>query len=199
MGYNFSNLQGPLDQGDVRNFKMGWNAGVGMSIPMVPGLNFHPEIQLCMRGTSQTYKFFSVDLLDSSETNITRKSNVSFYYLDIPLAFEYGFSSNFKLLAGPYVGWLTAVNIDDEFTEVISTEDGRISSTRSFSENLVSSIPFFEFDAGVVFGFLLNTEKNFQFGVRFNKGFQDVTRTNYDYGKGLDSNISFQMLLGWIF
>jgi hypothetical protein len=151
-GVNFSNFRIGDEFAD-NNIKAGLNLGLFFKLPVSEAVAIQPEILYSSKGSKFEYDNF---LQGEGEYRF------NFNYLELPIMGVFSLGDHFNIQAGPYVGYLTSVNIKD------MNENGSIQGVKDLNEK-----SFNRFDYGLAAG--IGADFNgFIAGVRYNYGLNEV-------------------------
>lgn len=165
-GVNFSNFRIGDDFAD-NNIKAGLNLGLFFKMPVSEAVAIQPEILYSSKGSKLEYNNF---LQGEGEYRF------NFNYLELPVLAVFSLGDNFNIHAGPYVAYLTSVNIKD------MEEDGSIQGVKELNED-----NFNRFDYGLAAG--IGADFNgFTAGVRYNYGLNEVGESGSLSGQVLNDS-----------
>lgn len=151
-GVNFSNFTVGDDVAD-NNIKAGLNLGLFFKMPVSDAVAIQPEILYSSKGSKLEYDNF---------LNGEGEYRFNFNYLELPIMAVFSLGDHFNIHAGPYLAYLTSVNIKD------MKEDGSIQGVSDLNEK-----NFNRFDYGLAAG--IGADFNgFNAGVRYNYGLNEV-------------------------
>ncbi len=151
-GVNFSNFRIGDEIGD-NNVKAGLNLGLFFKMPISDAVAIQPELLYSSKGSKIEYDNF---LQGEGEYRF------NFNYIELPVMAVFSLGDVFHIQAGPYVSYLTSVNIKD------MKEGGTIQGVRDLKED-----NFNRFDYGLAAG--IGADFNgFNVGVRYNYGLNEV-------------------------
>ena len=145
-GANLSNLY--VKDVTDENSKLGFQVGVFAKAPITKFFSIQPELIYTQKGTE----------LDYNNIFANGKASFNLQYVELPVMGVINVSNNFNLQIGPYISYLSSVNVKNK----------RSNGTYDF-EKEVSKKNFEEFDYGVAGGFGFDAEK-FGLGLRYNYG-----------------------------
>lgn len=165
-GVNFSNFRIGDDFAD-NNIKAGLNLGLFFKMPVSDAVAIQPEILYSSKGSKLEYNNF---LQGEGEYRF------NFNYLELPILAVISLGDNFNIHAGPYVSYLTSVNIKD------MQEDGSIQGVKDLNEKNFNRI-----DYGLAAG--IGADFNgFIAGVRYNYGLNEVGESGSLSGQVLNDS-----------
>jgi len=151
-GVNFTNFRTGDEIAD-NNVKAGLNLGLFFKLPVSNAIAIQPELLYSSKGSKIEYDNF---LQGDGEYRF------NFNYLELPVMGVFSLGDHFNIQAGPYVSYLTSVNIKD------MTEDGSIQGVQDLKEDNFNRI-----DYGLAAG--IGADFNgFVAGVRYNYGLNEV-------------------------
>ena len=165
-GVNFSNFRIGDDFAD-NNIKAGLNLGLFFKMPVSDAVAIQPEILYSSKGSKLEYNNF---LQGEGEYRF------NFNYLELPVLAVISLGDHFNIHAGPYVSYLTSVNIKD------MQEDGSIQGVKDLNEKNFNRI-----DYGLAAG--IGADFNgFIAGVRYNYGLNEVGESGSLSGQVLNDS-----------
>ena len=151
-GVNFSNFRIGDEFAD-NNIKAGLNLGLFFKMPVSDAVAIQPEILYSSKGSKLEYDNF---IQGEGEYRF------NFNYLELPIMGVFSLGDHFNIQAGPYIAYLTSVNIKD------MKENGSIQGVNDLNEK-----NFNRFDYGLAAG--IGADFNgFIAGVRYNYGLNEV-------------------------
>lgn len=164
-GVNFSNFR--VDDVGDNNIKAGLNLGLFFKMPIAQAVAIQPELLYSSKGSKLEYNNF---LQGEGEYRF------NFNYLELPIMAVFSIGDNFNIQAGPYVAYLSSVNIKD------MEEDGSIQGVKDLDES-----NFNRFDYGLAAG--IGADFNgFTAGVRYNYGLNEVGESGSLSGQLLNNS-----------
>jgi hypothetical protein len=150
-GVNFSNFR--VDDVGDNNIKAGLNLGLFAKMPVSESVAIQPELLYSSKGSKIEYDNF---IQGDGEYRF------NFNYLELPILGVFSLGDHFNLQAGPYVAYLTSVNIKD------MKEGGTIQGVKDLREK-----DFNRFDYGLAAGIGADFS-GFNAGIRYNYGLNEV-------------------------
>ncbi len=189
-GINFASVGGSSSD-DVSPLT-GFHIGGLYRIDIGKGFDFQPELLYSLQGahleTSTT----------RNEKKVTAKGKIKLHYINVPFMVGYEAFKNFRLEAGPQVGFLIDANSETEliFEGDVSEETRQLlyAELKDRDENFKEDCKSFDFGIGAGASYQLNN--GFNFGVRYNLGITDIYKESRGY-KNKNSVIQFS--IGFLF
>lgn len=154
-GLNFSNFR--VDEIADNNIKAGLNLGLFVRMPVSPTVSIQPELLYSSKGSKLRYDNF---LQGEGEYRF------NFNYLELPVLGVFSIGENFNIQAGPYIAYLSSVNITD------MEEDGSIQGIADLRESSFNRLDY-GLAAGIGFDF-----NGFIAGARYTYGLNEVGKSN---------------------
>jgi hypothetical protein len=151
-GANFTNLRSGEEISD-NNVKAGLNLGLFFKMPVSDAIAIQPELLYSSKGSKMKYENF---LQGEGEYRFNLN------YLELPVMAVFSLGDHFNIQAGPYVSYLTSVNIKN------MSEDGSIQGVQDLNEDNFNRV-----DYGLAAG--IGADFNgFVAGIRYNYGLNEV-------------------------
>jgi hypothetical protein len=139
--------------------KIGFAAGFYIRIPMSPKVTFAPEINYTYNGAKITY---------NNAVQGTGRYRFNLGYVQIPALFSYKATKIVKLYAGPYIAFLTDVNI-----KRLDSDNGAVTSVTNLRKGDFNST-----DVGVAGGIGFDINRKTTIGARYSYGFNEVGKAD---------------------
>jgi hypothetical protein len=164
-GLNFSNFR--VDDIEDNNVKAGLNLGLFAKMPVSPAVAIQPELLYSSKGSKIEYN----NVLQGEG-----EYRFNFNYLELPVLGVFSLGDHFNIQAGPYVSYLTSVNIKD------MEEDGSIQGAKDLNEK-----NFNRLDYGLTAGIGVDFS-GFVAGVRYTYGLNEVADSGNLAGQLLNNS-----------
>ncbi len=179
-GKDASRVTGPNFSGDLGSFKLGYNAGLGASIPLSSDgfLSFAPELLYNRKGFEITST--QVSGLPANVSKIEYEQQRVLHYLDVPLLAKINAGGLYFEL-GPQVSYLFGSKTKQQATTKFTNGDkDKVETNSSFldysgvtrGESDKSDLA--QFDISGVAGLGYQTESGLSLGLRYARGFNSL-------------------------
>lgn len=143
------------------------HAGAYAELKINDFFSVQPELLFSMKGYGSESK------VSSGPSNSSEyKGSLVLSYIDIPVQARFNLGKGFHLLAGPYIGILLAAKSKDESTVISGSTKVMEESTSTSKSGLQTT------DVGVYIGAGYELESGLSFGLRWCKGFTDITKAS---------------------
>ena len=153
-GVNLTNMY--VQDVSDENMKVGLNLGFFAKLPLTRGFSIQPELLYSSKGAKETYNNF---LQGSGEYRFNLN------YIELPVLAVINVGKNFNFHVGPYLSYLTSVNIKN------MDDKGNIEGTDELNaEN------FNRLDYGIIGGFGVDVQ-NFTIGARYGYGLREIGKS----------------------
>lgn len=161
IGLNLSDLL--VENVQKETPKIGFAGGFYIKLALSEKMDFVPEINYTYNGAKLTY-------INPSQGTGQYRFNLG--YIQIPALFAYKVTKTFKMYAGPYVAFLTDVNI-----KRLDSDNGAVTSITNLKKD-----DFNRNDVGAVAGISFDINKKVTIGSRYSYGFNEVGKTDSQSG-----------------
>ncbi|WP_354582322.1 porin family protein [Hymenobacter sp. UYP22] len=207
-GDNVSQITGAGYSTDLGDYKLGYNAGVGVSIPLSSDgfFSFAPELLYNRKGYEIQSKQTGSLGTENGKTVESREIEQQrvLHYLDVPLLARINAGGLFFEL-GPQVSYLfgsknkqqTTTKYTDG-TKVKSDNDGVFRDYTGFSRDEAYKSDLAQFDISGVAGVGYMTDGGISLGLRYARGFNSLIDTKDQDNEPKAFNNAFTLQLGYL-
>jgi hypothetical protein len=185
-GANYSNLAGDLQNEDVYENKLGFNAGLTANIPLVGDnfLSLQPELLYSQKG----YKYKDVEYKNVLGT-YKSKGTRNFSYLDLPVLLKVN-AGGLYFEGGPQLSYL--LGIQDNVKTTINGD-----TDNSYSK--IDKDDLAELEIGYAAGLGFQASNGVSLGLRYNGSITDLAKSDPNNDELVNARHSvFQLQLGFV-
>ncbi|RPD46438.1 PorT family protein [Hymenobacter sediminis] len=205
-GDNVSQITGPGYSTDLGDYKLGYNAGIGLSIPLSSDgfFSFAPELLYNRKGyeiqSKQNGNFPAGSNIESIEVEQKRV----LHYLDVPLLAKINAGGLFFEL-GPQVSYLFGSKNKQQTTTKFSNgtkdkvdNDSGFRDYTGISRDEAYKSDLAQFDISGVAGVGYMTDGGISLGLRYARGFNSLIDTKDQDNEPKAFNNAFTLQLGYL-
>lgn len=209
-GDNVNQLTGPNYSTDLGDYKLGYNAGVGVIIPLSSDgfFAFAPELLYNRKGyeitSNQTTGFNPSTINGKTVSKIETEQQRVLHYLDVPLLARINAGGLFFEL-GPQVSYLFGSKNKNQVTTKYTdgtkdkTEDnGGFRDYTGISRDKAYKSDLAQFDISGVAGVGYMTDGGISLGLRYARGFNSLIDTKDQDNEPKAFNNAFTLQLGYL-
>jgi hypothetical protein len=167
-GINIATFTTDIDSWDPGN-KIGFHGGIAMSFSGDDYFFFNPDLLFSLKGSKLTETENHSEFIPGyglASVNTVRESNISLWYLELPLWFRYKFENGFYVNGGPYLGWRMGFTFDYE-ERITTTVPNQPSETKTTSSTSTDDQYWAAIDFGLKAGVGFRTEAGFDAGAHY--------------------------------
>ena len=191
----------------AQDFVLSYQGGLFFNIPLGKLVNFIPEIDFALRGTSETVVTHLADVTDTTALVrqpvvpfTTRKSNVQLGYLTVLSPFQFNLPLGFNVHVGPYFAIRLLQRREDTIQDHIkgtthTKEFGKEDFRDNIIRNFLDPAPIVDFtaiyrsgDIGMVLGIGYALPANLGIALRYERSFLDVISSGVPERNRLESS-----------
>lgn len=203
-GKNVSQITGPNYSTDLGDYKLGYNAGVGLSIPLSSDgfFSFAPELLYNRKG----YEIKSTQTtgLGAGISKVESEQQRVLHYLDVPLLARINADGLFFEL-GPQVSYLFgSKNKQQTTTKYTNGDKDKVEDNSGFldytgvSRDKAYKSDLAQFDISGVAGIGYMTDGGLSLGLRYARGFNSLIDTKNTDNEPKAFNNAFTLQVGYL-
>ncbi|GAB3240850.1 hypothetical protein GCM10027346_35610 [Hymenobacter seoulensis] len=203
-GDNVNQITGPNYSTDLGDYKLGYNAGVGLSIPISSDgfFSFAPELLYNRKGYE--IKSEQTTGLPSGVSKVELEQQRVLHYLDVPLLAKINAGGLFFEL-GPQVSYLFgSKNKQESTTKFTNGEKDRVESNGGFrdytgvSRDEAYKSDLAQFDLSGVAGVGYMTEGGLSLNLRYARGFNSLIDSKDQDNEPKAFNNAYTLQIGYL-